>query len=441
MPMPGRRTRVPRWLPLLLILTLWLLPAGAGARSEADPLADAYVALGGRAGLGPILGPAFRRPGDPSLYLATARTVLELAPDGRVGPASVMSWFTAAGHDEWLESARGVPKPRPDPVVDPGESPIGRSAWLTQHDITAFYLAGGEAAALRDWGLPTSPPERFGPFLCQRFERGALQLWLDEVPGAPRPGAVVPVLVGDLLAEAGLLPFPTGAARASLPPNIGPGDILTRADGPAADAGMVAITYDMGSVDDGLPAVLEALQSRGLRATFFVTGDFVRRYEWAVPRLLELGHEIANHTLVHADLTTLSSNRVLREIDGLDAALAVRGAPPSRWFRPPFGAYDRRVRSLVTSRGYPMVMWRLDLADWRPGISVGDVVRIARRIQPGDVVVTHGGLQKTAAAMPVVLDELAARGLRQVTLGELYAPAPSSFSVPITSIGRGQEPG
>ena len=78
------------------------------------------------------------------------------------------------------------------------------------------------------------------------------------------------------------------------------------------------------------------------------------------------------------------------------------------------------VAAVLGGRGFPLVMWRLDLADWRDEISSGDVIRIARRIQPGDVVVTHGGLAKTAEAMPTVLDELAARGLRQVTLAELY---------------------
>jgi peptidoglycan/xylan/chitin deacetylase (PgdA/CDA1 family) len=434
--MAGRLVLSRRGFLALVGLSVALLPLGACAVGEADPLAEGYLERGGRDGLGPILGPAFRRPNDPSLYLATARVLLELTPDGRVGPASAMSWFTAAGHDDWLEAVRGVPRPLPDPAFDPGESAAARRGWLTQPDLAAAYLAQGEAAARREWGLPSSRPERFGPFLCQRFDRGALQLWLDEVPGAPPPGTVVPVLVGDLLAEAGLLPFPSGGfARPALPSGIAPGDVLTRAIRPTGD--MVAITYDMGSVDDGLPSVLESLQSRGMRATFFVTGDFVRHYEWALPRLLELGHEIANHTVSHVDLTTRSSARVLREIDELDAALAVRGVPPPRWFRPPFGAYDRRVRSLAVSRGYPLVMWRLDLADWRAEISTEDVVRIARRIQPGDVVVTHGGLAKTAAAMPRVLDELSARGLRQVTLGELYAEPPPSFSALALSPGAG----
>jgi peptidoglycan/xylan/chitin deacetylase (PgdA/CDA1 family) len=193
--------------------------------------------------------------------------------------------------------------------------------------------------------------------------------------------------------------------------------VLARID----SAEKVAITFDMGSINDGLTGVLDALQQRGLRATFFVTGDFVRRYEWAVPRMMEMGHEIANHTITHPDLTTFSNDRIVREVDGLDAMLTARGVPPPVWFRPPFGAYDRRTAAVLGGRGYPLVMWRLDLADWRDEITVSDVINIGRRIRAGDVVVTHGGLPKTAAAIPVVLDEIAARGLKQVTLTELYS--------------------
>jgi peptidoglycan/xylan/chitin deacetylase (PgdA/CDA1 family) len=386
-----------RWMLLALVLALW--PASASARIPADALADAYADRGGRGGLGAILGPAFQRPNDPSLYLATSRGILAQAPTGEVGLANAMAWFTEGDKDAWLEVVRGVPRP------------VGYASaeLLTQPQIAAAYWAEHQSV-----GLPTSWPQRFGPFLSQRFERGVLQLWLDVVPGAPEPGTVTSVLIGDLLAEAGLLPHPP---RPRLPATVAPGEVLTRH--PSADA--VAITYDMGSIDDGLAGVLEALHVRGLRATFFVTGDFVRRYEWALPRIMELGHEVANHTVTHPDLTTLAGARALREIDALDALLAVRGAPPPVWFRPPFGAYNGRVASLLASRGYPLVMWRLDLADWRDEIGVGDVIRIGRQMRAGDVVVTHGGLPKTAAAMPTVLDELAARGLRQVTLTELYS--------------------
>jgi peptidoglycan/xylan/chitin deacetylase (PgdA/CDA1 family) len=385
---------------VLLALLLALLPTAASARIPADDLADAYADAGGRGAYGAILGPAFQRPNDPGLYLATSRGVLAQAPTGEVGLANAMAWFTEADKDGWLEVVRGVPRP------------VGYASaeLLTQGQIAAAYWSEHQ----RQVGLPTSWPQRFGPFVSQRFERGVLQLWVDLVPGAPEPGTVTSVLVGDLLAEAGLLPHPP---RPRMPASVSPGEILTRH--PSADA--VAITYDMGSIDTGLGGVLEALQARGLRATFFVTGDFVRRYEWALPRIMELGHEVANHTITHPDLTTLASGRALWEIDALDAALAVRGAPPPLWFRPPFGAYSGRVQSLLASRGYALAMWRLDLADWRDEIGVGDVIRIGRNMRAGDVVVTHGGLPKTAAAMPTVLDELTGRGLRQVTMTELYS--------------------
>jgi peptidoglycan/xylan/chitin deacetylase (PgdA/CDA1 family) len=403
-----------RGLVLALLLALVPLPVSA-ADPSADSLVAAYQELGGRAALGPIIGPAFRRGDEAFVYLPTSRVVLQ-APlgGGYASPINAMEWFTAAGKDGWLDAAKGIPLPKDDPTAYPdlASAASARRAWLTEPLIASAYDAYGYEGALQVLGLPASLPERRGPFVAQRFQRGVLQLWVEAIAGAPEPGTVVPVLAGDLLVEAGLLQIP----RVRLPDVVAPGDVIDRTR--AKDA--VAITYDMGSIDTGLAGVLDALAQRGLRATFFVTGDFVRRYEWALPRILELGHEVANHTVTHPDLTTLGNAQITREIDNLDAILTARGAPPPVWFRPPFGAYDRRVAGVLAGRGYPLVMWRLDLADWRDEISPGDVIRIGRSIRAGDVVVTHGGLPKTAVAMPMLLDELAGRGLRQVTLSELY---------------------
>ena len=403
-------------LALVALALALLAQVVEAADPAADALASAYLALGGRPALGPIIGPAFRRGDEPFIYLPTSRLVLQVPPDGGVAiPVNATEWLTAAGKDPWLDSAKGVPPPLADAgsYADLPSALAARRAWLTQPEIAAVYEAEGTEAALRLYGLPTSRPERRGPFVAQRFQRAVLQLWVEPVAGAPEPGTVASVAIGELLQEAGLLPI---QPRPTLPPGAGPADVLTRADSPDR----VAITFDMGSIDRGLPGVLDALAQRGLRATFFVTGDFLRHYEWALPRILELGHEVANHTVTHPDLTGLGGAALSREVDGLDAMLTARGAPPPIWFRPPFGAYDRRVAAMLGGRGYPLVMWRLDLGDWRDEIGPGDVISIARRIRAGDVVVTHGGLPKTAAAMPTVLDELAARGLKQVTLSELY---------------------
>ncbi|TAK25672.1 MAG: polysaccharide deacetylase family protein [Chloroflexota bacterium] len=387
------------------------------AASAPDALAEAYIALGGRDAIGPILGPAFRRPDDDGLYLAATGAILRVDPSGDAAPAAVSVWFSEARLDPWLESARGVPPPLPaDQRLALGAVEQARDALLSQPEIRATYHASGAEMAARRWGEPLSAPRRFGPFIAQRFERGVLQLWVDEVAGAPAPGSVTAVLIGDLLVEAGLLPI---APRPTLPASVRAGDVLSQVE--PVD-GAVAITFDLGSVDTGLRSVLETLGERGLRATFFVTGDFTRYYEWAIPAIVAAGHEIANHTDTHPDLTRFGARRIADELDRLDATVAARGAAPPVWFRPPFGAFDARTRSLLSIRGFPLVMWRLDLGDWRDDISVQDVIAIGQRIRAGDIVVTHGGLAKTAAALPWVLDGIAERGLRQRTLSELYAP-------------------
>lgn len=405
-----------------IALAAFVLAMLARPAAAADPTADALVAaygtLGGRAVLGPIIGAAFRRGDEPFLYLPTSRLVLQ-APvgGGEVAPVNTMEWLSAAGKDGWLDAVKGIPLAADDaaPYPDTESALMARRSWLSSTPIAVEYFANGEREALRLYGLPTSRPERRGPFVAQRFQRGALQLWVDAVPGSPEPGSVVPVMGGDLLQEAGLLP---GGPRPRLPDAVAPGEVISAH---VAAGHLVAITYDTGSIDTGLQSVLDTLAARGLSATFFVTGDFTRRYEWALPKIIEMGHEVANHTVTHPDLTTIGNAIVAREVDNLDAILTARGAPPPIWFRPPFGAYDRRVASVLGGRGYPLVMWRLDLGDWRDDISAFDVINIGRRIRGGDIVVTHGGLPKTAQAMPQVLDELAARGLKQVTLTELYA--------------------
>ena len=92
---------------------------------------------------------------------------------------------------------------------------LTRLAWLTNENIKAKYLANPNPEGIASWsedraiqlyGLPMSYPEKHGPFVTQRFQRVAFQLWVDEVEGMPAVGTVVRVLGGDLLKEACLVP-------------------------------------------------------------------------------------------------------------------------------------------------------------------------------------------------------------------------------------------
>lgn len=83
----------------------------------------------------------------------------------------------------------------------------------------------------------------------------------------------------------------------------------------AADGAKVAaFTFDDGPHATITPELLDALAQRGVHATFFVNGKNAERYPDIVLRAAAEGHQIANHTYSHSQLTKLSDEDVLYEV-------------------------------------------------------------------------------------------------------------------------------
>ena len=192
--------------------------AGQGGYSITDddgiPFWSTYQRLGGPAALG---FPASRRYTLNGLvYQATQAAVLQWRSDlGAVVLANTFEQLTDAGKDDWLLGARGIPLPaKEDGAASFDDAVRIRLGWLTDERIAARYLANPNLAAFKTWtpsdsvqlyGLPMSLPVRLGPYVAQRFQRVAFQLWVDAVPGMPAPGSITPVLGGDLLKDAQVL--------------------------------------------------------------------------------------------------------------------------------------------------------------------------------------------------------------------------------------------
>jgi hypothetical protein len=171
-----------------------------------------FRALGDVAALGYPSSGRFEKDG--FMHQAMQGAVLQWRPEfGRAVLANTFEWLTDAGKDDWLLEVKGIPRP----IRDDGsagnweQAKRVRLSWLTNDAIRARYLAAGSLErAIELYGLPMSHPEKHGPFVTQRFQRIAFQLWVDSVPGMPSPGSVVRVLAGDTLKELGMIP--TGAA-------------------------------------------------------------------------------------------------------------------------------------------------------------------------------------------------------------------------------------
>ena len=228
----GALMKAGRWLLMAILpgLTALLMVSSAFGRGQSAVIfdyevtndggilfADEYERLGGVDTLGHPASYRFTL-GDGFTYQVTQRALLQWRPEVNAAYlGNIFQMLEQAGLDDWLLREKGIPLPIKDDGAggDWNKAKEARLSWLTNEQIKAKYLANPNPDAISAWsversielyGLPMSRPERYGPFISQRFQRVAFQLWVEEIPGSPAPGTVIGVLAGDLLKQAGLVP-------------------------------------------------------------------------------------------------------------------------------------------------------------------------------------------------------------------------------------------
>src|SRR5262249_14506472 len=120
-----------------------------------------------------------------------------------------------------------------------------------------------------------------------------------------------------------------------------------------ANRAPIALTFDLGGDAEPVPAILRALRAARVRATFFVTGRWAAAHPRLLRRIAGGGHALGNHTDSHRDLTRLPDTRIAGELRRAEARIwRACGRTPRPLFRPPFGAWDARVRRIAAAMGY-----------------------------------------------------------------------------------------
>jgi peptidoglycan/xylan/chitin deacetylase (PgdA/CDA1 family) len=187
----------------------------------------------------------------------------------------------------------------------------------------------------------------------------------------------------------------------------------------------VGLTFDDGPHRLGTPAVLEALAAAGAGATFFVVGEQARRDPGIVREVVAAGHRLAVHGDRHRPLPLVGPRALRADLDRCAALVAELGGRPPQRYRPPYGVFTPAALLEARRRGWTPLLWSAWGRDWRAratGASIAALVTRAAR--GGDVVLLHDSdhystpqsWRATAAALPRILDELGARGLRAVAV-------------------------
>ena len=105
-----------------------------------------------------------------------------------------------------------------------------------------------------------------------------------------------------------------------------------------SDIQEVALTFDDGPNDPYTQQLLDLLDRRQVRATFFLMGSYVRQHPEIARAIQQGGHLLGNHTMTHPSLLWQRPKRIREELAGCNAVIEDATGEVVKWFRPPFGA-------------------------------------------------------------------------------------------------------
>jgi peptidoglycan/xylan/chitin deacetylase (PgdA/CDA1 family) len=187
----------------------------------------------------------------------------------------------------------------------------------------------------------------------------------------------------------------------------------------------VSLTFDDGP-SESTPALLDLLAKHGVRASFFMCGQNVRRLPEIARSVHAAGHEIGNHSDSHPYLHFKTAGFIHAELAAAQESIEQTTGVKPRWFRAPFGVRWFGVGAAQQKLGLTGVMWNVLGGDWKwPGSRVTE--QIMRGAGNGSIVCLHDGRRLRAApdigptleSVAAVIPQLKDRGLKFVTVSEM----------------------
>ena len=178
----------------------------------------------------------------------------------------------------------------------------------------------------------------------------------------------------------------------------------------------VAITFDDGPSTVYTKILLDGLKERGVKATFFLTGQEIQYSKAVVKRMAREGHIIGNHTYSHIDLKKVNYAQGKDEIEKTNNIIKDLTGKKPEYIRPPYGDWDKR---LMNETDMSIVLWSVDPEDWKDQNANIVANRVIKSTSDGDVILLHDIFKTSVDAAFIIIDDLREKGYEFVTIDKI----------------------
>lgn len=183
----------------------------------------------------------------------------------------------------------------------------------------------------------------------------------------------------------------------------------------------VALSFDAAWGNEDTQLILDTLAKYNVHATFFMTGGWVANFPEDVKKIQAAGHDLANHSENHKNMSQLSDIECQEELMNVHKKVKELTGIEMELFRPPYGDYDDHVITNAKNCGYYTIQWSVDSLDWKD-YGVDNIIKTVtehKDLGNGAIILMHNGAKHTAQALPTVIEKLQAAGYEIVPISKL----------------------
>lgn len=195
-------------------------------------------------------------------------------------------------------------------------------------------------------------------------------------------------------------------------------------EGPAKEK-KVALTFDDGPDSVYTPQILDILDKKKIKATFFLIGSRAELFPEVVKRMAEEGHIVGNHTMSHPNIIKLDQVKTKENIMAAENVLADLAGYRTSLFRSPYGSLNPEKIQEIKDLGYKIIAWNVDSLDWKSLTEEQVMYNILENVKGGSIILQHSSgseeedLTGTVGALPRIIEVLEKEDYKFVTIPEL----------------------
>lgn len=178
----------------------------------------------------------------------------------------------------------------------------------------------------------------------------------------------------------------------------------------------ICLTFDDGPHPYYTEQLLDGLKKRGVKATFFVTGEHAEKFPDVIKRMYEEGHVIGNHTYSHMQLKSSNREKFREELIRTNEVIKDITGEEVIYVRPPYGTWDKAFEKELNM--IP-VLWNIDPLDWCSDDAICVAGKVIDKAEENDIILLHDYYESSVTAALEIVDELLEDGFLFVTVDEI----------------------